>query len=137
MLRWTMKWQERCKSYEIRQGNLWTKCNCNGAALSTTRPTASGGLFRTHNFEFPCCLAINIGISFAFHVELIGAMKVLAGILTLWDLWRVKEKYLVQAIINISTKQYGSWRICWNSYFQKFVEISLVGGMLVKRCMLT
>lgn len=52
----------------------WTKCNTDGAALSSNGMASCGGLFRNSNSDFLGAFAVNLGRTTALCSELIGAM---------------------------------------------------------------
>lgn len=52
----------------------WTKCNSDGAAKGAPGLASCGGIFRGHNAAALGCFAANLGVSFALHAELMGAM---------------------------------------------------------------
>lgn len=54
---------------------LWLKSNTDGAARGSPVPAAFGGIFRNSSSDAIGCFAENIGVSFTFNVELIGAMR--------------------------------------------------------------
>ncbi|MCH90106.1 ribonuclease H protein, partial [Trifolium medium] len=52
----------------------WVKCNTDGAAIGIPGQASCAGVFRDQNALFLGCFAVNLGVSFAFHAELLGVM---------------------------------------------------------------
>lgn len=69
-----------CKAPIIKQVNWfpplcnWIKCNSDGAAKGSLGIAGCGGIFGDKSTATLGCFACNIGISFAFNAELVGAM---------------------------------------------------------------
>lgn len=53
----------------------WIKCNTHGTSKGNPALSASGGIFCGYNAAALGCFAVNVGITYSLHVELIGAMK--------------------------------------------------------------
>lgn len=52
----------------------WLKCNTDGSSKGTPGAAACRGIFRDRHASILGCFALNLGISFAFHAEIMGAI---------------------------------------------------------------
>jgi ribonuclease HI len=75
----------------------WIKCNTDGAAIGSPGQASCAGVFRDHNALFLGAFNVNLGISIAFHAELLGVMNAIevAHEKGWWNLWLETDSVMV------------------------------------------
>ncbi|GAU40903.1 hypothetical protein TSUD_297080 [Trifolium subterraneum] len=82
----------------------WVKCNTDGFVLGSPGLASCGGLFRDYTATFLGGFSVNIGNSYALHVELLGVMNAIeiAHSKGRNNLWIESDSKLVNLAFNSS-----------------------------------
>lgn len=90
----------------------WVKCNTDGAARDAPGLTACGDTFKDHSAATLGCFAVHLGVKFALHAELFGAIFAIEiAFKKGWhNLWLECDSQLVIKAFN--SLSIVPWQIC-------------------------
>jgi ribonuclease HI len=104
----------------------WIKCNTDGAATGSPGQASCAGVFRDHNAQFLGAFNVNLGISYAFHAELLGVMNAIeiAHEKGWWNLWLETDSMMVTLAYKSSAMVPWLIRNRWNNCMYKLKDMN-------------
>ncbi|KAK2406970.1 hypothetical protein QL285_042639 [Trifolium repens] len=106
----------------------WIKCNTDGAASGCPGQASCAGVFRDHNALFLGAFNVNLGVSFAFHAELLGVMNAIdiAHEKGWWNLWLETDSMMVTLAHKSSAIVPWMLRNRWNNCLHKLKDMNFI-----------
>jgi hypothetical protein len=110
----------------------WIKCNIDGAALGSPGHAACAGVFRGHEAQYLGGFSVNLGISFAFHAELLGVMNAIeiAHEKGWWNLWLETDSLMVTLAYKSSSMVPWMLRNRWNNCMVMLKDMNFILGLI-------